>query len=110
MHLTIKFYYKEMKILNNTMMNVRFYGQFSPHNNKENNNSKQRPVLDGLTTAGSWFGFGVGLDTLSKRVHFTKSPTTNSVLLNGAVGLGAGAVTACHDVFVNKNNTNRASS
>jgi len=34
-------------------------------------------------TFGLWFGFGVGLDFLSRKVHFCKSPAKNSIAVNG---------------------------
>ena len=46
-----------------------------------------------LNTAGIWFGFGVGLDLVSRKLSFFKSPMKNSLLINGVIGTTAGAVT-----------------
>ena len=43
------------------------------------NNKSVTPVRDGLNTAGAWFGFGVGLDLLSRKIQFSKSPFKNSI-------------------------------
>lgn len=50
---------------------------------------------DSLTTAGSWFGFGVVLDIIARRFIFFKSPTKNSIAVNGIIGVGAGVLTCC---------------
>ena len=57
-------------------------------------NNTPKPVHEGLTTAGAWFGFGVGLDFVSRKFHLSKSPTKNSLALNGLVGSAAGLFTA----------------
>ena len=46
-----------------------------------------------LTTAGAWFGFGVGLDLLSRKCRFSKSPFKNSLAINSILALGAGIYT-----------------
>lgn len=51
------------------------------------------PLKSGLTTAGAWFGFGVGLDFLSRKVKFSSSPTKNSFAINAILALGAGTYT-----------------
>ncbi len=51
------------------------------------------PVKDGITTAGAWFGFGVVLDLLSRKIHFSQSPMKNSLALNAVIGGCAGIVT-----------------
>lgn len=51
------------------------------------------PMKDGLTTAGAWFGFGVALDLVSRKLQFSKSPMKNSLAVNGIIGGGAGVVT-----------------
>lgn len=61
-------------------------------NQIKHNNSA--PVKAGLTTAGVWFGFGVGLDLLSRKCHFSKSPFKNSLAINGIIGGAAGIFTA----------------
>ncbi len=54
---------------------------------------KVNPMKDGLTTAGAWFGFGVALDLVSRKLQFSKSPMKNSLAVNGLIGSGAGIVT-----------------
>lgn len=56
------------------------------------------PLMDGLSTAGVWFGFGVALDLVSRKCRFSKSPTKNSIAINGLIGLGAGAVTGVKEL------------
>ncbi len=51
------------------------------------------PMKDGLTTAGAWFGFGVALDLVSRKMQFFKSPMKNSLAVNGIIGGSAGIVT-----------------
>ena len=48
------------------------------------------PLLDGLSTFGAWFGFGVGLDIISRKCQFSKSPMKNSLAINGLIGTIAG--------------------
>ena len=55
---------------------------------KHNMNNKY--MHDSLTTAGAWFGFGVGLDLVSRKCRFSKSPLKNSLALNGIIGAAAG--------------------
>lgn len=59
---------------------------------------------DSLTTAGSWFGLGVVLDIIARRFVFFKSPTKNSITVNGIIGVGAGVVTCCNRLIHRKNN------
>ena len=47
------------------------------------NNKSGTPFRDGLSTAGAWFSFGVGLDFISRKFQFSKSPLKNSLALNG---------------------------
>ena len=61
-----------------------------------------KPLQDSLTTAGAWFGFGVVLDLLSRKCRFSKSPTKNSLAINGILGLGAGIFTGVREVYSNK--------
>ena len=51
------------------------------------------PMKDGLSTAGAWFGFGVALDLISRKLQFSKSPIKNSLAINGIIGGSAGIVT-----------------
>ncbi len=48
------------------------------------------PLTDGLNTFGLWFGFGVGLDLVSRKCQFSKSPMKNSLAINGLIGAAAG--------------------
>ena len=61
------------------------------------NNKSVTPVRDGLNTAGAWFGFGVGLDLLSRIIQFSKSPFKNSIALNGLISAGAGTFAFMQD-------------
>lgn len=46
---------------------------------------KRNNITNATTTFGVWFGFGVGLDFLSRKIHFSKSPTKNSFAINGII-------------------------
>lgn len=59
---------------------------------------KKKSFQDGVMTAGAWFAFGVGLDSLSRKLHFTKSPTKNSFIINGIIAAGAGFYTGIKEV------------
>lgn len=63
-------------------------------------NKAQRPIHDGLSTAGAWFGFGIVLDFVSRKCHFSKSPTKNSILTNGIIAAGAGIFTIIKEKMV----------
>lgn len=52
------------------------------------------PAKEVLTTTGAWFAFGVGLDFISRKLTFFKSPTKNSLAINGIISAGAGLFTA----------------
>lgn len=54
---------------------------------------KSMPYKKGLETAGAWFGFGIGLDMISRKISVFKSPTKNSLFINGILALGAGTYT-----------------
>ena len=71
--------------------NTPFYGAQKSKNLSQN--KVQQPMHDGLSTAGAWFGFGVALDFVSRKCHFSKSPTKNSLLTNGIIATGAGIFT-----------------
>ncbi len=62
--------------------------QNSKYNHKEKTAAK--PINNGLTTAGAWFSFGVGLDFLSRKISFSKSPFKNSLAVNGIISAAAG--------------------
>ena len=55
--------------------------------------NKVNPVNESLVTAGSWFGFGVALDLVSRKCQFSKSPFKNSLAINSILGAGAGIYT-----------------
>lgn len=78
---------------------------------KQNNKPKQpqaskepRIIHDSLSTVLSWFGFGVVLDLISRKITFSKSPLKNSVALNGVIGLSAGLITCGKDIYVHRKN------
>ena len=55
------------------------------------------PLTDGLSTFGAWFVFGVGLDLVSRKCQFSKSPMKNSLAINGLIGAAAGLFAFYHD-------------
>ena len=55
------------------------------------------PLTDGLNTFGLWFAFGVGLDLVSRKCQFSKSPMKNSLAINGLIGAAAGLFAFYHD-------------
>ncbi len=55
--------------------------------------NKSVPYKKGLETAGAWFGFGIGLDMVSRKISVFKSPMKNSLFINGILALGAGTYT-----------------
>lgn len=61
------------------------------------------PMKDGLTTAGAWFAFGVGLDLVSRKLQFSKSPIKNSLAINGIIGGGAGLFTGLMGLYKKPN-------
>ncbi len=66
--------------------------------------NKVSPMNDGLVTAGSWFGFGVALDLISRKCQFSKSPFKNSLAINSILGVGAGIYTGIKSLnFKSKN-------
>lgn len=74
---------------------------FRAKNQNVKNNQKQtgNPINNGLSSAGAWFGFGVGLDFLSRKISFSKSPFKNSLAVNGIISAAAGTaagVSALH--------------
>ncbi len=84
--------------VNNLTNSVAFRAQnCTSTNNKSSNISfsqKYRPISSGLNTAASWFGFGVILDAITRKIQFFKSPVKNSIAINTILGLVAGTFTA----------------
>lgn len=83
-----------MKVSNiNSVTQNMYFCAASYNNGSRTLQYKQKPLQDGIATAGAWFGFGVGLDFLSRKLHFTKSPTKNSFIINGIIAACAGLYT-----------------
>ena len=84
-----------MRIVNNFIAGSKINFCNSGVSNKQKNNIsfKQNPIQKGASTAGAWFGFGIGLDFLSRKFHFAKSPTKNSIIINGILKILAGSYT-----------------
>lgn len=59
---------------------------------------------EAISTAGAWFGFGVVLDFISRRITFFHSPFKNSVAMNGIIGAGAGLITGVKTEFTKLHN------
>ncbi len=62
-----------------------------------------KSLQNGAATAGAWFAFGVGMDFVSRKLHFTKSPTKNSLIINGIIASGAGIYTGLKAAGSKKN-------
>lgn len=69
----------------------------SPQKAAGNVTQPKIPWVDGLSTFGLWFGFGVGLDLVSRKCQFSKSPMKNSLAINGLIGAAAGLFAFYHD-------------
>ena len=83
---------------------VNFTAQKRYNNQNINHKKSQTPLNEGLTTAAGWFGFGFGLDFISRRWgNFTKSPFKNSLILNGIIGSGAGIFTGTKALLSKRN-------
>ncbi len=54
---------------------------------------------EALSTAGAWFGFGVVLDFISRKITFFHSPMKNSLAMNGIIAAGAGLITGVKTEF-----------
>ena len=54
---------------------------------------------EAISTAGAWFGFGVVLDFISRKITFFHSPMKNSLAMNGIIGAGAGLITGVKTEF-----------
>lgn len=56
---------------------------------------KTTPMHESITTALSWFGFGIVLDRISSFAskYIKTSPIKLSIITNGIIALGAGAFT-----------------
>lgn len=69
----------------------------------KNINFSQKPVVDGINTAGAWFGFGVALDFVTRKVSFSQSPVKNSLAINGIIAGVAGVCTLISSSRKNQN-------
>ncbi|MCM1003617.1 MAG: hypothetical protein NC408_04675 [Candidatus Gastranaerophilales bacterium] len=65
----------------------------------------QDTAVKALTTFGIWFGFGVGLDFLSRKIHFSKSPAKNSFAINGIISSIAGGYVLAKELYNKKADT-----
>ena len=70
-------------------------------NKKVKKSSESNITSEALKTAGAWFGFGVGLDLVSRKFPLSKSPTKNSILTNGVIAAIAGIYTLIHGIYSN---------
>ena len=75
-------------------------------NNTGRHHISNKQLSAGLNTAAAWFCFGVGLDFVSRKVNFFKSPVKNSFALNGIIASTAGVLTGCKALKKNANNKN----
>ncbi len=92
------FYTRIMKVQNIESPGVRLsFGAQKKNTFKARNINK--PLKDSISTAGAWFGFGVVLDLISRKIRVSKSPTKNSLAINGILGLGAGIFTGVSETF-----------
>lgn len=64
--------------------------------------SKSGIIFKTATTFGLWFGFGIGLDFITRKIHFSKSPLKNSLTINGILALIAASVTLVSNLFNNR--------
>lgn len=70
-----------------------FCGRTQSKSKNNNVTNPSSPVSQGVNTAGAWFGFGVALDYVSRKLSFFKSPMKNSLAINGTIGAAAGLYT-----------------
>ena len=83
--------------INTTYTPVNFH---NPQTHKNTGSyTKEMAIKKGLGTAGGWFGFGIVLDMLSRHIKFSKSPTKNSLAINGLIGTCAGVVSGMSFLF-----------
>ena len=69
------------------------FGTTQTYKQHQQPKKQHSPIHDSLSTAGAWFGFGIGFDLLSRKLQFSKSPMKNSLAINSVLGTGAGIVT-----------------
>ena len=86
-----------MKVYSITSPNITL--PYSGGNKKINTTApiakqQRSPLHESLNTTGARFAFGVGLDWISRKFSFFKSPMKNSLVINGTISIAAGAVTA----------------
>ena len=70
------------------------------HPNKSQEMTYSSATSDALKSAGAWFGFGVGLDLISRKFPLSKSPTKNSIMTNGIIAVIAGLFTLIQDLWI----------
>ena len=70
------------------------------HPNKSQEMTYSSATSDALKSAGAWFGFGVGLDLISRKFPLSKSPTKNSIMANGIIAGIAGLFTLIQDLWI----------
>lgn len=88
-------------------MQVQGINSFNFNNNFKR---KQKSIISAKSfepakaaeTFGLWFGFGVGLDFLSRKIHFSKSPAKNSFAVNGILAALAAGWVIAKDIFDSK--------
>lgn len=71
------------------------------YNKKVKSSSDSNLASEALKSAGAWFGFGVGLDLVSRKIPLSKSPTKNSILTNGIIAAIVGIYTLIHGMCSN---------
>ena len=91
------------------VQSINFYNKnnvyFARNSTKVHSNFRSTKTFqDAASTAGAWFTFGLGLDFVSRKFQFSKSPTKNSIILNGINASVAGGYTAFKTISSKKNN------
>ena len=67
---------------------------------------KHSPVHEAAATTAIWFGFGIGLDYVTRKIKFYNSPTKNSFAVNGLISLIAGTCAGIKAFGYNRTNRN----
>ena len=68
------------------------------NNGKNNPADLKTPMQKAADTAALWFGFGVGLDLLGRKIKPFRSPLKNSVAINGVISSVAATATGINAV------------